>query len=286
MFKELEKALRFDGFYKELDDVEERIRRAGVKYNSLSRWRRDGNQKAPESNIGELQELARKCVEGVRELDDIIWVFRSWRDMLARNVFQIRNAFPSFMPGVVDKMRKIADSDEEGVCCPRARKLLAEFLGYDKLPDDFVCVELSTKDSMVVATFGLKGKPTRIGIWIPVAVDYANSIRIQDMNDDELGFAEVKVGDLEKLVPLIVLGVSVGIGNHDCRSSKFKTVEEVKSAIEKILDYDARNSIKEIDDVCEANDADDFSEWRMRRFANRRAAENSEDELVRQEDVS
>lgn len=277
MFKELEKSLRFDGFYKELYDVEERIHRAGVKYNSLSRWCRDGNQKAPESKIGELQELARKCVEGAGELDDIIRVFRHWRDDLARHVFQIRNAFQSFRPGVVEEMRKIADSDGDGACRPRARELLAEFLGYDKLPDDFVCVELSAEDSMVVAKFGLKGKPTRIGIWIPAAVDYANSINIQDMNDDELGFAEVKVDDLEKLVPLLVFGVSVGVGSHDCRSAKFKTVEEVKSAIEKILDYDARNSIKEIDDVCEAKDADDFSEWRMRRFANRRAAENSED---------
>lgn len=276
MFKELEKALRFDGFYKELDDVGERIRRAGVKYNSLSRWCRDGNQKAPESKIGELQELAGKCVEGVGELDDIIRVFRSWRDNLARHVFQIRDAFPSFRPGVIDEMRKIADSDEDVVCRPRARELLAEFLGYDKLPDDFVCVGLSTEGSMVVASFGLKGKPTRIGIGIPVTVDYANSIRIQDMDDAELGFAGVKVGDLEKLVPLLVFEVSVGVGNHDCRSTKFRTVEEVKSAIEKMLDYDARKSIKEIDDVCEAKDADDFSDWRMRRFANRRAAENEE----------
>ena len=130
MFKELEKALRFDGFYKELDDVGERIHRAGIKYNSLSRWCRDGGQKAPESKIGELQELAMKCVEGAGELDDIIRIFRLWRDNLARHVFQIRNAFPSFMPGVVDEMRKIADSDEDGVCCPRARELLAEFLGY------------------------------------------------------------------------------------------------------------------------------------------------------------
>lgn len=283
MFKELEDALRFDKFYAELDDVGKRLRDAGIKYNSFSRWRwsKDKSEKLPESKIGELQEIARKCVDGAAELDRIIEGFKSLRDNLARHVFQIRDAFPSFNASVTKEMRDIAEKgkdlpeDLRALVPDKTRSALARFLGYDKLPDNIVDVDLFMDESMVIASFGLKGKPTRMGIGIPVTVDYANNYHVNDLDDGPLQFAKVGVGELEKLIPLLVLEISVGASQEDYMSTTFKTVEDLKSAIEKMFDYDVRDSIKKIGDISEVKDADDFSAWRMRRSANRRAAENA-----------
>lgn len=275
MFKELENALAFDKFYAELDDVGKRLHDAGIKYNSLSRWSKDKSEKLPESKIGELQEIARKCVDGAAELDRIIEGFKSLRDNLARHVFQIRDAFPSFNVAVTNDMCMLAEADNAKTFNDSARSLLAKFLGYEKLPDGIVNVDLFMHGkSTLAASFGIRGKPTRVGITIPAAVDYAKDHRVQELMDAREGFSEVAVDDLRGLIPELVMEVSPGVGVGDCTATRFCTVQELKAAIDRLFCYDARNSIRKVEDIDNVRDADDFSQWRMLRAANRRAAEN------------
>lgn len=255
--------------------VDEELKDIGVPYMSFSPFSK-ATRKADSSKTVEMIELSKKCLDGVDELDALIASLYSMRGSLVHDILSIRNSFPTFNPEATERLCRLAETKDD-IKMDTVRDAFAEFLGYESLPDSIVNVSLRSRKDYVIVDFGIKDKPTKVGVAIPVAVDYSKSFYMQQL-DDKNGLESFPKDKLEGYLPYLTFGISVGVGENDERSADVKTIGDLKKAIEALFDYDARSSIASIEDVSNATTAEQFNEWRMLRYANKRAMENKKDE--------
>ena len=283
MFDETIERQLFNDLCCKVDDIDKRISDMGVKYRTFAGISFEhilntvDNCKFSRENIECLQGVATKCIDGVRELDRFMGMLMSMRDSLVNNVFRIRDAFPGFND-TTGKMRLLANDKSVEDKKHKTRELFAEFLGYKELPDTLVNVGFYMNDHNLEVGFGVKDTPTRMVAVIPMSIDHPKDVWECFMND-EFGnhkLSEVAIEELEKLVPMLKLLVSVGTGGKDTRCLLLKDVDGLRYAIEDMSGYDSRTYIKPITDISDVKNADDLSAWRMLRSANKRAAENAE----------
>ena len=289
MFEKFIEAIRVSSVDKDLLGLSERLRDVGINTFALSHFcKNEDKAKADVSKIGDILKVAKDCIDGIEKLDDIMEHIKYIREGMVRDMFAVRNSFPTYKPEVTKRICKFAsshneDDAQEDSYKAEAGRLLAEFLGWDRLPDSIVNVEIymSDDDERAVMSFGVKNKPTCIGISIPVEVDYSASWKFHKMTEEEDRLSICPMDKLVTLIPDIDLGISVGVGGKDCRTMRFGKVEDVRLAIDKVLDYDIRDHIDNIEDISDVKDADQFEVWRMRRAANARAKENQGNSEVR-----
>lgn len=283
MFEKFIEAIGVSGVDEDLVGLSKRLRDAGVRTFALSHFCKD-KAKADVSKIGDILKVAKDYIDGIEKLDDIMEHIKYIREGMIRDMFAVRNSFPTYKPEVTKQICKFAsphneDDAQKDSHKAEAGRLLRVFLGWDRLPESIVNVEIymSDDDERVIMSFGVKNKPTRIGISIPVEVDYSECWEFQMMSDaidGTCGLSDCSIERLTSLIPSIDLRISVGAGGKDCRTMQFGKVEDVRLAIDKVLDYDIRDHIDNIEDISDVKDADQFEVWRMRRAANARAKEN------------
>lgn len=275
MFSKLFDAIKMAHVDDAMLSMDEELRNIGVPYVSFSPFSKT-TRKADGSKTVEMIELSKKCLDGVDELDAMIASLYRMRGSLVHNILSIRNSFPTFNPEATERLCRLAETKDD-INMDTVRDAFAEFLGYESLPDSIVNVSLRSKEDYVMVYFGIKGKPTNAGVAIPVAVDYSKSFYMQQL-DDENGLESFPKDKLERYLPYLNFGISVGVGKNDERSTDVKTIGDLKKAIEALFDYDVRSSIANIEDVSNATTAEQFDEWRMLRHANKCAMENKKDE--------
>lgn len=272
MFEDVKKMLFSKSVHEDLWSIVDRMKDVSVPRIGFSVFYEDkkNTNTVPVSKIGEMVSISRDCIEGVKEIDSLIYDLKHMRGELVSNVLSIRHFFPTYNP---DNTRNLVEA-VKSTSVPEMRQALANFLGYDKLPDEIVNVGLSLNSRMVIATFGVKGKPTRMGIGAPIDVDLCNDQDVRYMYDkDMLDYYDVK--SLEKEVPLLKFFISLGSGDGDERVAMVSSIEDLRNAIEKAMECDVRDDLDKIEDISDVKDADQFQTWRMLRRANANAAKNS-----------
>ena len=245
---------------------------------------REGVKKKPPERLDAAVLIGKikNAIEGIRNLDLLVQEVRHLRGEIVSEIVDMRNAYElSAHVGAVCKLVGMNYKTPED----EIRPVVAEILGYDVLPDEFVNVRALEFRHVDFAgfEFGVDRKPTNVKVVIPVETDY---VRTHDFSLAEEEIEKFDVYDLERrFVPeidvLITLGAVSECGNYgveirDTISSKCVGFDELEEKIRKSLFIDVRDEFEtRILDVADVKDVDDFIYWRALRSANAAAERNT-----------
>lgn len=245
---------------------------------------REGGKKKPPERLDSavLVRNINNAIDGIRNLDLLVKEIRYVRSLIVEEIVDMRNAYElGDHASAVCKLGGMNyQTPEEEI-----RPVVAEILGYDVLPDEFVNVRALgvTHGEFAGFEFGVDRKPTNVKVVIPVETDYE---RTRDFSLDEEKIEKFDVDELERrFVPeidvMITLGAVSECGNYgvdirDAIVAKCVGFDELEEKIRKSLSIDVREKFEKIiPDVADVKDVDDFIYWRALRSARASAERNT-----------
>ena len=153
----------------------------------------DGNGfKVEKKDAERLVQVFGKCVEGVKDIDNMIQKLNYMRGDIINSALRLRHAYrPAEFRLEVMRLHQLSENWKENqkICKKEVADLMAKILGFDKMPDDAIDFNLfnDTSHDSVVVNFSIKGKPTSVAVSLPVEVDYR---RRRGIPDDDEGYGK------------------------------------------------------------------------------------------------
>lgn len=266
------------------------MRDMGISGLSISGYgiARDGKEDSNKKVVNsELPDLFDNLVERAKRMEELADMLDREKNYLLQSALAVRNQYRPDSRDEILKLVGIAKSKaEDGDSSSEIESLFLRIVGNDSLRGKLVGFSVSyvNTSDVIVVKFGIKNKPTRCAVSIPIETEYENrNYEIGRMFDNylddgldgkvlgcDVGF--VKKRDMRVRL-FISAGVSSGEGDQVC--VRVDSLSEVGSRIFKAIEIDAREQLRTFKCVSECLNASDLSEWRMRRRADVRAAENA-----------
>lgn len=250
----------------------------------------DGNGfKVEEKDAERLVQVFGKCVDGVKEIDDMIQELNYMRGNIIESALRLRHAYrPAEFRSEVMRLHQLSENwnENQKSCKKEVADLIAKILGLEKMPEDAIDFNLfnDTSHDSVVVNFSIKGKPTSVAVSLPVEVDYRRRNIIPDEEDK---YERFNTDSLVEKTPRIVLYVSLGAVAEsgefevDTTDRIHAVCPDLKTLSEKVklaIGVDVRDKMKKITSIADVKTVEDFCYWRGLRAANASAALHEKEE--------
>lgn len=252
--------------------------------------RDDGNGfKVEEKDAERLVQVFGKCVEGVKDIDNMIQELNYMRGNLIEDALRLRHAYrPAEFRSEIMRLHQMSVDWKEAKKSRRKEvaDTLAKILGFGKMPDDAMNFNLfnDTTHDCVVVNFAMKGKPTSIAVSFPVEVDYR---RRHSIPDEDEKFERYYTDSLVEKTPEIGLYVFLGavaesgefgVDTTDCVHSVCKDIKTLSERVRTAMGIDVRDKMKKVTSIKDVQTIEDFCYWRGLRAANASAGLHTEKE--------
>lgn len=242
------------------------------------------SKEIPPSDVQvQLPDLFDEAVDTVKTYDNMIELLDQMRNDAIEAAMVIRN---SYLPDENEVIKGLSSLNEDDKDYPRkSTNLLAKLLGDEAVGVMVnVGIEKNPETDCLNIGFGIKDRPT-IGILsIPMEVDYANNWKVYNRFDnsfrDEQGDKRSNVGIdyVESRKIRMTLHVASGMTSKYEAVATVSGLKEASENIVRMVQIDARRKLKDFGGIGNVKSADEFAEWRHRRFADKYAKWNSSEE--------
>lgn len=250
----------------------------------------DGNGfKVEEKDAERLVQVFGKCVEGVKDIDNMIQELNYMRGNIIESALRLRHAYrPAEFRSEVMRLHQLSENWKEN---QKSRKkevagLMAKILGFEKMPEEAINFSLynDTSHDSVVVNFSIKGKPTSVAVSLPVEVDYRRRHSIPD-DDDKYGrfYTDSLVEKTPQIVLYVFLGAvadsgEFGVDTTDCIHAVCPDLKTLSEKVKLAIGVDVRDKMKKVMSITEVKTVEDFCYWRGLRAANASASLHKKEE--------
>jgi len=230
------------------------MRDMGISGLSISGYgiARDGKEDSNKKVVNsELPDLFDNLVERAKRMEELADMLDREKNYLLQSALAVRNQYRPDSRDEILKLVGIAKSKaEDGDSSSEIESLFLRIVGNDSLRGKLVGFSVSyvNTSDVIVVKFGIKNKPTRCAVSIPIETEYENrNYEIGRMFDNylddgldgkvlgcDVGF--VKKRDMRVRL-FISAGVSSGEGDQVC--VRVDSLSEVGSRIFKAIEIDA-----------------------------------------------
>ena len=250
----------------------------------------DGNGfKVEEKDAERLVQVFGKCVEGVKDIDNMIQELKYMRGNIIESALRLRHAYrPAKFRSEVMRLHQLSENWKEN---QKSRKkevagLMAKILGFEKMPEDAIDFNLfnDTSHDSVVVNFSIKGKPTSVAVSLPVEVDYRRRHSIPDDDDKyQLFYTDSLVEKTPQIVLYVFLGAvaesgEFGVDTTDCIHAVCPDLKTLSEKVKLAIGVDVRDKMKKVTSITDVKTVEDFCYWRGLRAANASASLHKNEE--------
>lgn len=249
----------------------------------------DGNGfKVEEKDAERLVQVFGKCVEGVKDIDNMIQELNYMRGSIIKSALKLRHAYrPAVFRSEVMRLHQLSENWKENQksCKKEVADLMAKILGFEKMPEEAIDFNLfnDTRHDSVVVNFSIKGKPTSVAVSLPVEVDYRRRHSIPDDDDKyERFYTDSLVEKTPRIVLYVFLGAvaesgEFGVDTTDCIEVVCPDLKTLSEKVKNAIRIDVRDKMRKVTRIADVESIDDFCYWRGLRAANASASLHSED---------
>ena len=250
----------------------------------------DGNGfKVEEKDAERLVQVFGKCVEGVKDIDNMIQELKYMRGNIIESALRLRHAYrPAEFRSEVMRLHQLSENWKENQksCKKEVADLMAKILGFEKMPEDAIDFSLynDTNHDSVVVNFSIKGKPTSVAVSLPVEVDYRRRHSIPDDDDKyQLFYTDSLVEKTPQIVLYVFLGAvaesgEFGVDTTDCIHAVCPDLKTLSEKVKLAIGVDVRDKMKKVTSITEVKTVEDFCYWRGLRAANASASLHKNEE--------